>query len=151
MDTETVRIFSVFAQVFIGIAILYSGRVIARAQYTRSMQDAWNDFNKFALSDKDNIEVARILFGPAMAESSADNVRKVYMAFFVLNILQASYTGMKHGLMDKEYTAENFDKILKPLLSDEDIYALTQERGYHPEFKNLCKNFKDSLSSTKRK
>ena len=136
------------AQIFIGIAILYSGRVIARAQYTRSMQDAWNDFSKFVLSDKDNIEVARKLFGPDMAESSVDNIRKVYMAFFVLNILQASYTGMKHQLMDKKYSNENFDEILKPLLLDDDIYKLTQDRGYHPEFKRLCSDIKKSLEDT---
>ncbi len=138
------RLIALLAQIAIPFAIFYAGRFIARAQYTKSMQDAWNELNKLAIANNDNLRVVRKFLGFAWAERSDDDIRKAYLAFVALNTFQGAYFGAKHGLLDKEYQLETFDDLLKPLLADDDISALS-ERGYHPEFKRICREIKESL------
>lgn len=138
------KLISLLAQIAIPVAIFYAGRYIARAQYTKSMQDAWNDFNKLVIANDANLRAARKLPGFALAERSDDDIRKAYLAFVALNTFQGAYLGAKHGLLDKEYQVETFENLLKPLMADDDLFALS-ERGYHPKFKKLCRDIKDSL------
>jgi hypothetical protein len=139
------KLISLLAQIAIPVAIFYAGRHIARAQYTKSMQDAWNDFNKLIIANDDNLRAARKLPGFALSERSDDDIRKVYLAFVALNTFQGAYLGAKHGLLDKEYQVETFENLLEPLMADDDVFALTK-RGYHPKFKKACKKIKDSLA-----
>jgi hypothetical protein len=52
--------------------------------------------------------------------------------------------------LDKAYQAENFKDLLGAALGDDEIYAYTQGRGYHPEFKALCRQVKESLPKVTR-
>lgn len=140
------RLISLLAQIAIPVAIFYAGRLIARAQYTKSMQDAWNEFNKLAIANADNLRVVRKLLGFALAERSDDDIRKAYLAFVALNTFQGAYFGAKYGLLAKKYQLETFGDLLKPLMADDDIFALSQGRGYHPDFKIECEKIRNSAS-----
>lgn len=39
----------IFSQLFIGLAVIYSAHRVACAQYSKSIQDAWQDYNKLVL------------------------------------------------------------------------------------------------------
>jgi hypothetical protein len=82
---QIVKLATLAAQISIPIAIYFAGRVIARGQYTKSMQDAWNEFNKIAIANESNVRVARQFMPPDDADKSDDEVRKVYMSFVLLN------------------------------------------------------------------
>ncbi|MEM8642633.1 MAG: hypothetical protein AAGG51_28020 [Cyanobacteria bacterium P01_G01_bin.54] len=60
MELETFfKVAPIVSQIFIGLAIIISGRSIARAQYSKSIQDEWQDYNKIVRSHPDNIQLVR--------------------------------------------------------------------------------------------
>ena len=145
---QVLKLVTVTAQASIPIAIFYAGRIIARGQYTKSMQDAWNEVNKLIIANEHNVRVAREFMAPDFARKSDDDCRKAYMAFVLLNTFTSFYFGTKHGLLDKTYQRENFKDLLGLALADDDVYTLSQSRGYHPKFKALCREVKQSLASS---
>ena len=78
-------------------------------------------------------------FPVAWATESADDFRKAYIAFVGLNALVTIHYGTKNGLLPEDYRANNFDEILKAWMEDDQIFSLTQNRGYPSEFRDLCK------------
>ncbi|MFD2112025.1 hypothetical protein [Thiorhodococcus fuscus] len=139
---ETLKILSVLAQVFIGLAVLLSGRQVARAQYTKSFQDSWNEYNKLVLSNKENMEIDKKYIGHDLVGLDEDQWRKSYLGFVLLNIHETMYIGRKHGLMQKEFANDATDDLLRPLLADDHFYKLSQSRGYSTGFKRLCKKLR---------
>ncbi|HEX6901875.1 MAG TPA: hypothetical protein VF789_19295 [Thermoanaerobaculia bacterium] len=144
MDLDiALRIVTLFIQALIPVAVFLAGRAIAKAQYSKSAQDTWNEFNKLVLASKENIEVARkYLRPPKFAEEDEEQMRKAYMAFVLLNNFNAFYQGAKHKLLDKTYEQATMHELLAPLLKDDDIYALSQNRGYHPAFREFCRTLR---------
>lgn len=128
-------------QLIVALSIVYSGRLIARAQYMRTMQDAWNDLNKTALSDEENLRILSRMIDASYSSKSVA-ARKRHLSFMALNILQASVIGKSLALMDRSYTRENTHEILARLVKDDTIFELSQSRGYHPKFKRLCKRLR---------
>lgn len=136
MSETIISVSNIFSQLFIGIAVLYSGHRIAKAQYTKSIQDSWSDWNKIALEDEEVRSISLEMLGRQGNGSKED--KRLYAIFSLLNILQASYIGSLNGLLSKSYYAETIKDILKPLMADHKISELVQARGYHPKFKKLC-------------
>ena len=140
------RLVSLSAQIAVPFVIFYAGRFIARAQYTKSMQDAWSDFNKLVIANSDNIGVVRKIVGLGLTEHSEEDIRKDYLVFVLLNIFQAAYFGAKHGLLDRKYQRASFEDLLRPLMANDDIFELSQRRGYHPKFAKECRKIRASCS-----
>lgn len=141
------RIATLVVQALIPFAVFFAGRAIAKAQYSKSAQDTWNEYNKLVLASKENIEVARkYLYPPEFAMGDEEQMRKAFMAFVLLNNLNAFYQGAKHKLLDKTYEQAAMHELLAPLLKDDDIYSLSQNRGYHPAFREFCRTLRGSSS-----
>ena len=134
------RVIQVVAQAAIALAVFIAGRAIAKAQYTKSAQDCWNEFNKLVLANADNLRVAREhLRPPSFAKSSDDLTRKAYLGFMLLNAFSAYHMGSKYKLVDAHHQDAQLRELLKPIMEDEQIYELSQARGYHPDFRAFCR------------
>ena len=130
------------AQIAMPVAIFLGGRYIARAQYMRSVQDSWNEFNKVAIANPDNLQEVKKLMPFSNAGLSNEDVRRHYLMFIELNAFQAMYLGAKHGLLDKHYQMTCFQDLLIPQIADDEFYGLSQNRGYHPDFKRVCRELR---------
>lgn len=60
--------------------------------------------------------------------------RRRWMTFVVFNSLQSFFFGMSDGVIKKEYANQVFEHLLPPILQQEDLFLLSQTRGYHPKF-----------------
>lgn len=143
----TIRLLTLAAQIAVAIVLFFAGRRISQAQYVKSTSDAWNEFNKLMLANADNVTTGRKHFGFSWAKESDEAFRKAYLGFTGLNALMTVYYGAKHGLLPSDYKDSNIEQILQAFLQDDQIYELTQTRGYAPEFQQLCKQFKDGMTS----
>lgn len=124
----------------LSVVVWKSSRRLAQAEYTRSLQDAWNTFNTTALASTENLRAAETLLG---ADSPVPkDGRKLWMTFVLLNALQATFLGWRSGLVDESYAEKTLVDVLKPLLSDDSFFALIEERGYHPEFSKYCRTLR---------
>lgn len=136
------NVLSVLAQIFIGVSVIFSGRQIARAQFTKSVQDSWNEYNKLVLSSEENMEIDKKYIGADLVGLEADKWRKSYLGFMLLNIHESIYIGRRHRLLQKEFNDDVTNDLLRPLLDDEHFYKLSQSRGYSAGFKALCKGLR---------
>jgi len=132
------RVGAIAAQVFIGVAIIFSGRSIARAQYSKSIQDAWQDYNKMVLSKEENIEADKASWDDRSTVTN-DEMRARYMHIMLLNIHEAQFIGRTHGLYRRSDDGESQADLLKPLLELPGVYDVSQTRGFSRSFKEECK------------
>src|SRR5579862_9783754 len=101
------RVITILAQVSVPVVIFYAGRKIARAQYVKSAQDAWNEFNKLVIHNEHNVRVGQKNFGFSWVRDSEDACRKAYIAFVGLNALVTVHYGTKHKLLQPDYHSQN--------------------------------------------
>jgi hypothetical protein len=141
------RLLAIAAQVSIPIVIFFAGRQIARAQYVKSTQDAWNEFNKLAIANADNVRVSQQDFGLSWTKNDPDAIRKAYMAFVGLNAMMTVLYGVKHKLLPADYRTQSLEQILSAWVADDQIYEMTQSRGYPLEFQKICKRVRNQLRS----
>jgi hypothetical protein len=142
MPTEGVaNLILALAAFVLSIAVWVSSKRLSKAEYTRSLQDAWNAFNTAALASDANLLAAEALHGPN--SSAPEDARRTWMAFILLNAFQATFLGLEGKLVDKPYAEKTLKDLLHPLLGDDFFYSLTQGRGYHPDFSKYCEKQHD--------
>lgn len=133
------RVGTIVAQVFIGIAVIFSARSIARAQYSKSIQDAWQDYNKMVLSNIENLRLDKENWSDGSAVPD-NEIRKRYMQIMLLNIHEAQFIGLKHGLYRRSDDGEAQTDLLKPLLEKPGVFDISQKRGFSSCSKLNVKN-----------
>jgi hypothetical protein len=143
-----IRLIGLAAQIAVPIAIFIVSRRFTRAQFVKSTQDAWNEFNKLLIANADNAKVGRAVFGSRWAKESDDAFRKACLGFTGLNALMTVYYGAKFGLLTSDYKDSNIEQILQAFVKDDEIFELTQKGGYPPEFKDLCSKLKAELKNS---
>jgi hypothetical protein len=134
----------------VGLIISYviwnSSARTARAQYHQSMQAAWNIYNQAALANKEHLLIAEWLFSwSENPPPETDLTRRRYLAFMSINAIQAAFHGKTDGVMSASYADRNFEQLLPPLVWKEEIFPLTQQRGYDRRFALLCAELRKYL------
>jgi hypothetical protein len=152
MNPDVISAISVAAQTIIAGASLLIAWVIWRdsrrekkAEASRIIQDVWNVVNTMAITNDEILEEVDKMFAPAFASQSIEVKRKRWIAFCVLNALQITYLEEVYDILDEEYASQSLKQLLPVLLQDDDIYYLTQNRGYHPRFSLYCKQIRSNL------
>jgi len=147
---DVLRYVDVLSKIAVPIVIYLATKRLSQAQYFNTVMTAWNDFNKLVISSPQNMEVVREMNPPLFAKNGDEKaMRKAYIAFVYLNVLNGFYFGQRHGLLDRDTRNAQIVDLLEPLLRDEDIYAMTQGRGYHPKFRKLCAGVKRGIDLKK--
>lgn len=131
-----VNLLVAIAAFVLSVVVWKSSNRLAKAEYTRSLQDAWNALNVAALASDENICAVETLYGPN--SPAPQDGRKVWMTFVLLNALQATFLGWKGKLVDEAYAEKTLKDLLHPLLLNDFFFPLTQNRGYHPQFSEYC-------------
>ena len=75
--------------------------------------------------------------------------RRRWMTFVILNSLQSYFFGMSDGVIKKEYANQVFEQLLPPILQQEDLFPLSQNRGYHPQFSIFCAKYRGTILQEK--
>jgi hypothetical protein len=147
--------FSAMAQTAIALATVVLSLVLwrnskrhARAEYNRTIQESWNQLNALVLENPKLSPIADSLFGVAADDASEEARLKRYLAFFALNILQATFLGHQAGLVEQSYHLEGTFHVLNPMLRDPEIVELLKFGGYHPAFVAFCEKRRSDLAAS---
>lgn len=146
LTAESSRLILAAAALFLSLVIFFSSRMIARAHYMHQMQNTWNAYNSAILSSDELMNASIELGNATTHDKGKAHNQKISLAFLYLNALQAMWIGNKYKLVSKEYADANLNHLLNPILVDDEIYSLTQNRGYHPGFSRYCKGVKESAN-----
>ena len=140
-DPTWIQAVSAIAQSVIALATLLLSLVLwgsskrhARADYMRTLEESWNQLNATILANPKLLTIADSVFGISIDGVPEDRARR-YFAFFALNILEASYLGQTHGLVENAY---HMNDILDRLLSDPEIAKLLYVWRYQKSFVEHC-------------
>ena len=115
-----------------------TGRKRERAEFSRNMNDQWNKVNVLAAKEPELGDAIDRILG---VENPAEDIiakRRRWMAFVILNSLQSYFFGVSDRLIKKDYANVVFEQLLLPILQQDDLFLLTQTRGYHPKFARFC-------------
>lgn len=139
---------TLIVSIVISLFVYYGTRKIARLEHDRSIREWWNTLNTIALDDDKMLEIAEKLMNPSASPQTAEETRRKWFAFVVLNTLSSSYLGAMTGVSrSSEETINIVKHHLRKLLSSEDIFNLTQGEGYEKDFANLCRQIRAEISS----
>jgi hypothetical protein len=153
-DTPTwIQAFTAIAQSAIALAafvlswvLWHNSRRHARADYNRTIQESWNQLDSLVLQNPKLPSIADDLFGVTGIASDEARLKR-YLAFFALNILQATFLGQQVGLVEDAYHLEGALHVLDPMLRDPEITDLIKFGGYHPDFVAFCDERRGKLPS----
>lgn len=128
--------------------LVYRGtKNIAAIEYSRSIRDAWLAFDSVALASDDMLIVADKLMDASTAGNPIELRRKRWLTFMVLNIMTSTFEGRKYKFVKHEDAKAAFDRLLMPIVIDDDAFPLTQSKGHPPDFSIYCKNLRDGHHS----
>jgi hypothetical protein len=134
---------TVGASVLVAFVVYRASKRYERGKFHQTIQQMWNTVNSQALDSPEDIKVAEWLFSGERQVGDIDLGRAKYFAFMVLNPLHMAFLGKRDGVMDSEYADKNLGDLLPPIVAKDDIFPLTQGRGYHPAFSRLCARIRE--------
>jgi hypothetical protein len=150
MSGQTPFALTVFAQTIILAAaavISYiawsTGRKRERAEFSRNMNDQWNKVNVLAAKEPELGDAIDRILGVEDPTEDIVAKRRRWMAFVILNSLQSYFFGVSDRLIKRDYANVVFEQLLLPILQQDDLFLLTQTRGYHPKFARFCAKLRE--------
>jgi hypothetical protein len=145
---DVLKYVDTLAKIAVPIAIYLATRKIARAQFTNTAQNGWNEFNKLVIANKENSDaVVKYMHPPAFVGNNPDLLRKAYLGFIYLNAANTYFVGLQNGLIDADEKEAQFSHLLGPLLLDDDFFQMSQGRGYHPKFSQACQEARNRATA----
>ena len=140
-----------FVGVVIGVIVplfIYFGtKKIAKAQYFQTLSTSWAAIDSTVLLHEENLRAINALFhGQEDQADSLELARKRMLGYMFLNPLEIAFNGVRRGFLDAAMQV-NIDRYLAYLVSDDDVYSLTQNAIYQPAFAAHCRTIKGKSDS----
>ena len=103
---------------------------------------SFNELNKIVLNNPDILEILEDATRPQYSDQTIEKKRKRYIAFTLMNTLEAIYVEKKVGGIDEEYATNSLNKLVPFLVKDDDLFRHYVETGYDPDFLRYCRQFR---------
>jgi hypothetical protein len=135
-----IAFFTLIATIVLTVFVYKGTKTIASIEHSRSIRDAWLTIDSIALSNNEMLVVADDLMSNFKHTDEIDQKQKRWFALMVFNILISIFEGKEKQFLENDDAKKAFDQLLVPMLSDEDVYNLTQNRGHPLDFSKYCLN-----------
>jgi hypothetical protein len=150
--SDTISLISIALQatfaiigVVLTITVARASRRFAQAQYAQTLAAAWNNVNSMVTSSEEILRIADGLYYPGNIHDSIEVIRRRWVIFIELTILEAIFLGLKDKMIDSEYGKKTLEDILHPILVNDDVFKIATTRGYHPRFAEYCLNERNKI------
>lgn len=118
-----------------------SSRVVAMEQ-DRAIKDAWITIDQVALADETDMQLLDAMFCPDDCADTPNEKRKRWLAYMVLNPLEAAWTSARQGKMP-DAALGSTEESMRNLVRDEAIHELIQRVVYDTAFKARCMKMRE--------
>ncbi|MEJ2791188.1 MULTISPECIES: hypothetical protein [unclassified Pseudoxanthomonas] len=122
---------------FIALAVHRASKRSARMEHDRGIKDAWINIDMAALQDPDNMRLLDQLIHADQQGADPDASRRRWLAYMVLNPLEAAWSGAKFGHLP-DAVLDSSERTMRGLVQHDDVYALIQGFVYSMEFRARC-------------
>lgn len=136
--------------VMLSLFAYFGTKQIAKIEYGRAIRDAWLTIDTTALSNDEMLKVADLLVDPNSTNDTVEVRRKKWFAYLLLNPLLSGFEGNRKGFLEDKYVRNSLEQTLKPLMADDDIFSLTQGRGYPQDFARYCRKLRNEHATCSR-
>ena len=138
-----------FATILLSVVIWRSSSKVARAEYTRSIQDSWINSNITVLQSERLCRIAFETINPNLKPDKDalddDFYTKRYMRFMYLNIIETVFIGREHNLISNDFSEEIGEDLLKNLLRNPATFKQVENGGFSSSFVKHCKILNDQI------
>lgn len=136
-----------FVGVLVSIAVWQASKRKTRVDYSLAIQNAWNQYNLAVLDCEENLKIADWLSTYNSEKLNESNpVRCKYIAYLKLNAINLAFLANKEGVGDRDYITQNINQLLPPMLLKDEVFQLTQNKGYSLSFAKKCRELREKPS-----
>lgn len=121
----------------IAYAVSQAGRKVARLEQDRAIKDAWVQVDQAALANDLDLQLLDDLLHPGNPEASTEARRKRWLAYMILNPLDAAWSAAQAGHMP-EGTLDSSEASMRALVRDDAVYEMIRTFVYNRPFRERC-------------
>lgn len=125
----------------IAYTVSRAGRRVARMEQDRAIKEAWVQVDQAALANDTDLRLLDGLLHPEAAESTQEERRKRWLAYMILNPVDAAWSAAREGHMP-DGTLESSEATMRALVRDDGAYALIRTFVYNRPFRTRCEQLR---------
>lgn len=128
--------------VYIAVTVRNAGRKVVAMEQDRAIKEAWIQIDQTALSNSDDLSTLDQMFHPDRQSEDMPEKRKRWLAYMVLNPLEAAWSAAQQKNMP-DGANKSSEGAMRNLVRDKGIAELIQEVVYGEAFKQRCKDLRE--------
>ena len=121
----------------IAYVVSRAGRRVARLEQDRAIKEAWVQVDQAALASDVDLQLLDRLLHPDEAEVDPETRRKRWLAYMILNPVDAAWSAALAGHMP-EGTLDSSEATMRALVRDDTVYDLIRTFVYNKPFRARC-------------
>ncbi|MEO7051242.1 MAG: hypothetical protein ABI128_06220 [Rhodanobacter sp.] len=128
---------NVLVTLYIARAVTKAGRNVVQMEQDRGIKDAWVEVDKTALADDADLALLDAMIHPDQCGEDPADKRKRWLAYMVLNPLEAAWTSAKAGNMQAG-AVDSSERTMRALIRDPLVCQLIEGFVYGSDFRKRC-------------
>jgi hypothetical protein len=133
---------NVLVTLYIARAVTKAGRNVVQMEQDRGIKDAWVEVDKAALADDADLGLLDAMIHPDQSAEDLISKRKRWLAYMVLNPLEAAWTSAKAGNMQAG-AADSSERTMRALVRDPLVCELIEGFVYGSDFRQRCMQLRE--------
>ena len=128
---------NVLVTLYIARAVTRAGRNVVQMEQDRGLKEAWVEVDKAALDNEADLTLLDAMIHPDRCGEELADKRKRWLAYMVLNPLEAAWTSAKAGNMQTG-AVESSERTMRAMVRDPQVCELIDGFVYNSEFRERC-------------
>ena len=129
---------------YIAYAVQKAGRNGVQMEQDRGIKGAWIEIDRTALASDQDLDLLDAMIHPDKAKDTQVERRKRWLAYMVLNPLEAAWTSANDGNMQHGALASS-ERTMRAMVADDTVYELIQQFVYGTAFQQRCQALRGEL------
>lgn len=134
----SIALLNVIVTAGLGWVVFRAGRSVVRLEQDRAVKEAWIAIDQVALGRVEHLRLLDAMFHPDRVGDSDETKTRRWLAYMVLNPLEAAWSSSRETHMP-DGTTDSSERSMRAMLRDPEVAAMMQTVVYGKAFRNRCK------------
>lgn len=135
---------------YIAYAVQKAGRNGVKMEQDRGIKGAWIEIDRTALASSQDLDLLDAMIHPDKTKDRQIDRRKRWLAYMVLNPLEAAWSSASSGNMQLGALASS-ERTMRGMVADDTVYELIQQFVYGTDFQKRCAALREELLEERAK
>jgi hypothetical protein len=143
-----VSIVGVAITVWLALIVNRSAARITQLEFSRALRDSWIHVDDVTLRDPALIQLSEQLLPPHETADPGFAKKRLFL-FVYLSPFNTSYQAARQGLFGSagQQSIDDIKSQLAFVVRDDDAYWVTQNQGFDPDFKAMCREVRETVTA----